>query len=106
MDLHYDFAPGHRVMMHVGIEIRKTAGWEICHLAFVKVISHADFKRPEDDGDVFPLRVPMGRDPASVRHLQTHGVITTGGCRVALEHGELRARGYDCRCRPVWNGWE
>ena len=26
-------------MMHVGIEIRKTAGWEICHLAFVKVIS-------------------------------------------------------------------
>ena len=27
----------------------------------------------------------MGRDPVSVRHLQTHGVITTRGCRDALE---------------------
>jgi hypothetical protein len=31
--------PYDRMSLHVGIEIRKTAGWEICHLAFVKVIS-------------------------------------------------------------------
>ena len=91
MDLHHDFPAGHRVVMHVGIEISETAGWESSHLAFVKAISHSDLEGPGDDSDVFPLRMPMGRDAISVRHPQAHSVIATRGAGVALEHCQLRA---------------
>src|SRR5262249_27616770 len=41
MDLHYDRSAGHGVVMHVGIEKCKAAGWESGHFAFVKAISHS-----------------------------------------------------------------
>jgi hypothetical protein len=69
VDLHHDFSAGHRVVMHVGIEISETAGRECSHLAFVKAISHSDLEGSGDDGDVFPLGMPMGRDAISVGHL-------------------------------------
>src|SRR5580704_1100549 len=69
VDLHNDFATGHRVVMHIGIEESETAGWESPHLALVKAISHPDLEGSRDDGHVFPLRMPMGCDAVSVRHL-------------------------------------
>lgn len=46
MNLHHDFSAGHRVMMHIGVEIGETAGWEISHLGFVEVVPHSNFERP------------------------------------------------------------
>ena len=103
MNLHHDFSAGHRVMMHIRVEIRETTGWEISHLAFVKAISHPDFKSPTDNSDVFPLGMPMRRDAISVRHLQTYGVISAAGAWIALKYRELCPCGDKCRCRTVWN---
>src|ERR1700720_2090427 len=83
--------------MHFGIEIGETAGRESAHLAFVKVISHSDFEGSGDDRDVFPLRMPMGRDAISVRHLQTNGIIATRCTGIALKHSQLRARPHERR---------
>ena len=104
MDLDHNPSAGHRVVMHVGVEISETAGRESCYLALLKAISHPDLESPIDDGHVFPLRMPMGCDAVSVRHLQAHGVIPARGTGVALEHCELRSCGHECRCRTVWNG--
>ena len=47
MDLHHGFPAGHRIVMHVGIEIGETASRESSHLAFVKVVPIPTLNVPE-----------------------------------------------------------
>ncbi len=104
MDLDHNFSTGHCVVMHIGIEISETTGWEGSHLALVKAISHSHFKDPCDDSDVFPLRMPMRRDAISVGHLQTHGVIAGGNSWITLKYCELGPCRHKRWRRTVWNG--
>ena len=76
MDLHHDLSAGHRVVVHAGIEKSKTAGSEGGHFFVLNIISHSNFERSGNDSDVFPLGMPVGCDPVSVGHLQTHRVVT------------------------------
>ena len=78
VDLDDDFAIGHGVVVHVGVEISKAASGESGHLGFVKAIAHADLESSGNDGDVFAMRMPMGRDAIAVRHLQTDREVTGG----------------------------
>src|ERR1700690_532132 len=89
--------------MHVRIEIGEATSREGCHRALVKVISHPNLECPRDDGDVFPLGMPMGRDAVSIGHLQAHSVISARGAWVPLKYRELRAWGHERRCRTVRN---
>jgi hypothetical protein len=104
VDLHDGFSASHGVVVHVRVEKGKAPGNERFHLVGVKIISHPDFERPGDDRDVFPLRVPMGRDAEAIRHLQANCEVAAGGGGVAFEHGELRTRAHDRRRRPPGNG--
>src|ERR1700691_543207 len=101
MDLHDHFSGCHCVVMHIGIEISETPGRKISHFGFVKPISHADFEGALDDSDVFPVGVPMWRDPISVRHLQPYRVISRSTAWIALKDCELRPRGHKRRGWPV-----
>src|SRR4029077_8118297 len=78
MDLHDSFSTRHCEVVHVRIEKGKAPGGERFHLVSVKFIAHADFERPGNDGDVFPLRVPMRSDAEPIRHLQSNGEIAGG----------------------------
>lgn len=49
MDLHHDFSDRHGVVVHIGIEIRETAGREIAHFGFIKAVAHSDFERPGEN---------------------------------------------------------
>ena len=91
MDLYDGLPVSHSEVVHVRVKKRKASGWEGIHGFGVKGISHPDFEGSGDDRDVFPLRMPMGSDAESVRHLQANGEGTCRGGRVALEHGKLRA---------------
>src|SRR5512137_2384471 len=103
VDLHNGFPGGHGVVVHVGVEESKAPGAERFHLAGIKLIAHADFERPGNDRDVFPVRVPMGRDTEPVRHLQANRETAGRGSWVALEYGKLRTRTHNGRCRPPGN---
>ena len=59
MNLHDDWSAGHRIVMHVRIENRKTAGRERAHLGFVEFIAHTDLEGPRNDRHVFTLRMPV-----------------------------------------------
>src|SRR6516162_6215677 len=52
VDLDHNFAAGHCIVMHVGIQISETARGKISHLGFIKAISHPDFESSRDDRDV------------------------------------------------------
>jgi hypothetical protein len=71
-DLYNGFSASHGVVAHVGVEKGKAPGYERAHLVAVKFIPHPDFEPPGDDSDVFPLRVPMGRDALAIGHLQAN----------------------------------
>jgi hypothetical protein len=49
VNLDDDFAGGHRVVVHVGIEVGEAAGGEGCHLVCVEGVSHPDFESSRDD---------------------------------------------------------
>jgi hypothetical protein len=63
VDLHDGFSHSHRIVVHVGIEKSKAASNEGFHLVGVKLVAHANFEGSRNDGDVLPVRMPMGRDP-------------------------------------------
>lgn len=98
MDLHNGFSGGHGVVVHVGVEEGEAPGNECVHLIGVKLIAHADFKRPGNDGHVFPFRVPMWRDAEPIGHFQANRVVARRCGWVAFEHGKLRARANNGRC--------
>jgi len=47
MDLHHHFPGRHRIMVHVGIEIRETAGREGHHLGLIELVAMPTLKLPE-----------------------------------------------------------
>ena len=104
MDLDNGFSASHGVVVHVGVEKGKAPGSERVHLVGVKLIAHADFERPRNDRDVFSVRVKMGRDAEPIRHLQANREVAGRGGWVAFEHGKLRTRTHNGRCRPPGNG--
>src|SRR3974390_3881773 len=104
MDLDYNFPAGHRIVMHIRIKVRKTTRRKVSHLALVKSIPHPDLEGPADDRDVLSLRMPVWGDAISVRHPQSHGVVSAAGTWIALKNCELRACGDKRRCRTVGNG--
>jgi hypothetical protein len=75
VDLHDSLSASHGIVMHVGIEKGKAPCSERFHLVGIELIAHADFERPGNDRDVFPLRVPMGSDAEPIRHLQANGKV-------------------------------
>src|SRR5215470_11695577 len=103
VDLHNGFSGSHSIVVHVRVEESKAPGNERFHLAGVKFIAHADFERPGNDRDVFPVRVTMGRDTEPIRHLQTNREVAGRGRWVAFEYGKLRTRTHNGRCRPPGN---
>src|ERR1700683_1490160 len=92
VDLHDDFPGSHRVVMHVGVEIGEAAGGERSHLVLVEGVSHAALERARNDRDVLPQGMPVRCDSITVRHFQTHRVVTGRSSRVAFDYGQLRAR--------------
>jgi len=92
VDLHDSFSASHGVVVHVGVKKSKAPGSERFHFVGVEFIAHPDFEGPGNDRDVFPLRVPMGRDAKPIRHLQANREVTGRGGWVAFEHSELRTR--------------
>src|SRR6516225_1177261 len=104
VDLHNSFSGGHRIVVHVGVEEGKASGNESFHLAGVKLIAHADFECSGNDRDVFPVRVPMGRDTEPIGHLQANREVAGRAGWVAFEYGKLRTRTHNGRCRAPGNG--
>ncbi len=105
VDLHNGFSGGHGIVVHVGVEESKASGNESFHLAGVKLIAHADFERPGNDRDVFPVGVPMGRDTEPIRHLQANREVAGRCSWVTFEYGELRTRTHNRRRWPPRNGF-
>src|SRR5271169_909464 len=84
MNLNYRLARGHSVVVHAGLEVRETAGWEAHHFTGFKLIAHADSQRPREDSHVLPVGVRMRRDLVAVRHLEANCETARGSHRVAL----------------------
>jgi hypothetical protein len=70
-----------------------TAAGELPHLVLVEAIPHPNLECAGDDRNVFAKRMPVGRDPVTVRHFQTHGEVTGGAGGIAFDYGELRPLG-------------
>src|ERR1700683_3090700 len=99
-----DHSPAcHCIVMHIGSEISETPRRKTSHLGFIKPVSHADFEGPADDSDVFPIGVPMWRDPISIRHLQPYRIVSRGSTWIALKDCKLRTRGHKRRSWTIWN---
>src|SRR6266853_6785923 len=100
VNLHDGFSASHGEVVHVRVEKGKAPGNERLHFVRLELIAHPEFERSGDDRDVFPLRVPMGRNAEPIRHLQATCEVAAGRGWVTLEHGELRARTDYRRRRP------
>src|SRR5580765_3653939 len=104
VDLYDGLSASHGEVVHVGVEKRKAPSDERGHLVGFEFIAHANFERARNDGDVFSVRVPMGRDAEPIRHLQANREVARGGGWVAFQDGELRAGTHHWRRRTPWNG--
>ena len=104
MNLDHNLSAGHRIVMHIGIEIGKTAPRKIAHLGLIEAISHPYLKSPCNHSYVLAFRMPVRGDAISVRHLQAHGVIPAAGAWIALKYRELRSCREKRRRRTVRNG--
>src|ERR1700722_14341718 len=62
VDLHHNIAAGHRVVVHVGIEIGKAARGKTQHAALVEVVAHANFECPRNHSHILAVRMPMRCD--------------------------------------------
>src|SRR5712672_2655916 len=104
VNLHDGFSASHGEVVHVGIEKGKAPGSERLHFVGFELIAHSKLERSGDDGDVFPVWMPMGRNAEPIRHLQANCKVTAGRGWVTLEYGELRARANDRRRRTPRDG--
>ena len=86
-----------------GIKKGKAPGSECFHLVGLELITHSEFEGPGNDCDVFPFRVKMRRDAEPIRHLQANGEVASRGSGVPFEHGKLRPRAHNGRCRAPRN---
>src|SRR6185437_11952234 len=50
VNLHDCLSDGHGIVMHAGIEVRKTSGRECVHGSGIELISHTDLETPGNDG--------------------------------------------------------
>src|ERR1700676_778138 len=92
MNLDYHFAVGHHVMMHVGIHKGEASGAEGRHLAFVKFVTHSNFKISSNHCDVFAMRVPVRGNFVTTWHFQTYGEISRGSGWITFQDRQLSAR--------------